>query len=96
MCLNYICIIRHVRGEDKEKAGEKGIKGGLKLLDELCCYVVGVLFVCYYTDSCSVYFIVIDGINLKPSPPKASAFLLVCIFGAKIEKVLKCVNRNFI
>ena len=47
-----------------------GFKGNSKLLDELCCYVVGGVFVCYYTDSRSVYFIVIDEINLKSSPPK--------------------------
>lgn len=54
----------------RRRRGGKGFKGNSKLLDELCCYVVGGVFVCYYTDSRSVYFIVIDEINLKSSPPK--------------------------
>lgn len=86
-----------MRGEDKKEAGGKrALKGISKLLDELCCYVVGVLFVCYYTDSCSVYFIVIDGINLKLSPPKSLGVLTCMHIWSKIEKVLKCANRNFI
>ena len=34
MCLNYTCIIKHVRSEDKKEAGGKRVlKGISKLLD---------------------------------------------------------------